>query len=533
MRAWVVIGMVALAGCRQPVDRLEAGADVRCEIGEPVLPSTFPIAPYDPVFPAADGFVFDTHRWRFAGDGLLRREALAQPLTSAATRDGVTAAAYRTHVELWEGDRRLPCAQTTGSISTVGMTQEEVLWVEVSDSGSTLFRAARTAEGCGPAQVVTTQQASLSRPTRLGVDWAVAADRQLLVLNAHGVVRQWLLPRHELLELCGGPDGLLFATNMGLFLQGQDGTQTELQRFPDRFGVASCEGEVMTVSFRLGDGAVFERYAASGALLDRRTSPRPGYSGLAGGGWKQDSFVFRSWDDRILETSDPALVERVWSHADTASVSMGSGPLLLWRNGTWQLPLPDEIWSRFQGAPDGREGLKLIGSPGPYELWAGEQLLQEKRWFQFVDWPSTIRAWVVDRCSDRALVELEFQSYSTLFTRTGDDWHEVVVPRGDLLAASLEGGDLLVRTNVDRQLRRPIEGGDWVEEPAAVLLPSGASGFLPLDSAFAAQTARGVEVVYAGPQPSLVHARSRLVGTAGKYVIVATEHGLVTFSSSP
>lgn len=258
-----------------------------------------------------------------------------------------------------------------------------------------------------------------------------------------------------------------------------------------------------------------------------------GYSGLAGGGWKQDSFLVRSWDDRILETADPSLVERVWSHADRASVSMGSGPLLHWRHGTWQLPPPEARWSYFQGAADGRDGVTLIGSPHPFELWAGEQLLQKKGWFQFVDWPSTIRGWVVDPCTDRALVELDFLGDRTLFTRTGDAWHEVEVPRGDLLVASLEGDDLLVRTSFDRQLRRPIEGGDWVDEPAAVLLPSAASGFLPLDSAFAAQTESGVAVLRAGAQPSLVHPGSRLVGTAGKYVIVATEHGLVTFSSAP
>ncbi|MDP1827121.1 MAG: hypothetical protein Q8L48_27855 [Archangium sp.] len=535
MRAWVVMGMVGLAGCRQPADRFEASADIRCEVGEPVLPKTFPIAPDDQVFPTADGFVFGTHRWRFAGDGLLRREGLAAPLTSAASLDGVTAVADSAHVELWEGDRRVPCASATGRITSVGMTRDDVLWVEVASSSSTLFRAARTAGGCGPAQVMTTQQARLFRPTRLGAEWVVAAGGQLLVLNANtqGVVRRWQLPRHELLELCGGPDGLLFATNLGLFRQGPDGTQTELQRFPERYGVASCEGEAMTVSFSSASGAVFERYATSGELLERRASARVGASGLAGGGWKQDTFVVLSWDDRILETADPALVDRVWSHGATASVSMGPGPLLRWREGSWQRPGPEETWLHLEAVPDGRRGVTLLGSPGPFELWAGEQLLQKRHWLHFGEVPSTVRGWVVDPCSDRALVELEVTGQSTLFARTGDDWREVAVPRGALLAASLEGDDLVVRMNVDRQLRQPIAGGDWVEEPAAVVLSAAPSRILPLDSAIAAQTPSGVEVLRPGSQPSFVHTGARLVGTAGRYVIVATGRGLATFDSSP
>lgn len=529
MRAWVVVGMVGLVGCRQPADRFEASADVRCEVGEPILPRTFPIAPDDQVFPTADGFVFGTHRWRFAGDGLLRREALAEPLTSTASLDGVTAAADGAHVELWEGDRRVPCASATRRITTVGMTREDVFWVEVSSSSSTLFRAARTAEGCGAAQVVTTQQARLFRPTRLGTAWVVAAGGQILVLGAQGVVQRWQLPRHDLLELCGGPDGLLFATNVGLFHLGPEGTTTELQRFPGRWGVASCEGEVMTVSFSLGSGGVFERYATSGELLDRRPKARPGASGLAGGGWWQDSFVLRTWDDRVLETEDPALVDRVWSYGPSAFASMGPGPLLGWRQGSWQTPPSEETWSRVKAVPDGREDVRLIGSPGPFELRAGEQLLRKEHWFHFGEVPSTIRGWVVDPCTDRALVELEVHGRRTLFARTGDDWHELALPVGTLLAASLEGDDLLVRMNVDRQLRQPIAGGGWVEEPAGVVLPSAPARFLPLTSGLAAQTPDGVEVLRPG-QPPLVHTGSRLVGTAGKDVIVATERGLVTFS---
>ncbi len=537
--AWAA-AVVILHGCvPSAASTLVGGGRVVCHSDPVQIPSTFPVIVGVEVQPTADGFVEmrTGRRWRFGDAGI--RSLPQGDLESVAWEGRRTVVGESNRVTIWDADRAVSCAETTRPILSVGLQADSVLWTDwaENDQASAIYSATFSGQGCGGQRLlgsIVGRAQQFTQPTLLGSRslaqrTSISGGSDLVEFQTDGGISS-LSSLGRRARLCGSANSLLVATVQELLRFEGDGGSSLVATFPSPTEVSDCNGTTLALSIDAPDGSTIVEYATNGQETSRRQVTGPvGGVGLAQGGWVILNSLLRGWDGRLIETPEPVLLTDVWAHGGTFMASIGRGPVLQWRDSTWQ-PVVDPNEEHFREVSDGAGGtLQLFRRGDSYEVWErGTRVVTLPRSsFTGGERSLTPRLWAADSCSGDLLLGIEFDGNHALAFRRGGEWQIVRVPVGSYLSARVDDDQFTVVLDPRTVMRRGLGSeGSWEIEEVTLNLPAETWRALPVAGGVVVESEAGIEFRTQDSALPIAPAGARLLGVSDGWVFWTLNDGV-------